>query len=189
MSRGRDLFNKIKPLLDLMSRAYGILPLSVRKKIFENKRYSKGIYGIGIRYILLKSIAKRCGDNVMINQGCFILSPENISVGNNVSIHQMCYIDATGGIEIGNDVSFAHGATVMSTTHNYIDKTIPIKEQGVTSKFTVISNDVWVGAKATILAGNVVEAHSIIGAGAVVTHNVSANSIVGGVPAKKIKDR
>ena len=189
MSRGRDLFTKIKPILNAISRMYHIFPLSVRKRIFENKRYSKGLYGIGIRYVLLKSIAKHCGDNVLINQGCFILKPENISIGNNVSIHPMCYIDATGGVEIGKDVSLAHGVTIMSTTHNYADKNAPIKDQGVTSYATVVGDDVWVGAKATILAGISVDDHSIIGAGAVVTHNVSANSIVGGVPAKKIKDR
>ena len=62
--------------------------------MFEKKRYSKGIYGIAIRYTLIKSIALKCGDNVLINQGCFILNPDKLSIENNVSIQPMCYIDA-----------------------------------------------------------------------------------------------
>lgn len=54
---------------------------------------------------------------------------------------------------------------------------------------TEIKNNVWVGAKATILCGVVVEIGSIIGAGAVVTRRVKKNTIVAGVPAKIIKER
>lgn len=185
--RGRDKFSKCKPIISMLCLLVKIFPKKMRKTLFYKARYKKGILGILKRYILLKSIAPKCGDNVSVHEGVFILNPENFSCGSNVSIHPMCYIDATGGIFIGNDVSVAHGATIMSTTHTFNDKDIPIKEQEVIKKKTIICDDVWIGAKATIIAGNKVNSNCIIGAGAVITTDCEGNSIMAGVPGKKIK--
>ncbi len=187
--RGRDLFNKYRKILIFASDCCSIFPLGLRCKLFERKRYSKGLYGIAVRYILFRSIAEKCGDNVLINQGCFILHADKLSVGSNVSMQPMCYIDAAGGVSIGNDVSIAHSATILSTSHNYSGSTLPIKDQGMASSPCVIKDNIWIGAKATILCGIIIESGSVVGAGAVVTHNVEANSVIAGVPAKKIKDR
>lgn len=187
--RGRDLFHKYKRILYILAAFISCFPLKLRKKLFENARYSRGMYGIVIRYILFKSIAEKCGDNVLIAQGCFILSPEKISAGDNVSIQPMCYVDAAGGIVIENNVSIAHAVTILSSTHNYSSLDLPIKDQGMTYLPTVIKENVWIGAKATILGGTIIEAGSVIGATAVVTKNTEHNSVVAGVPAKIIKMR
>ena len=104
-ARGRDKFSKVKPILKLMSVFYAVFPLKIRKILFEHYRGTKGLKGIAIRYALLKSIAKKCGDNVSIHPDCYIFSAENLEIGDNVSIHPMCYLDATGGLKICNDVS------------------------------------------------------------------------------------
>lgn len=189
MSRGRDKFNKFKPVIMLLVRICSVLPCKMREKLFEHFRMTKGNIGLVSRYVFLKVTAKDCGDNVSIHPNVYMFNIRNLSIGNNVSIHPMCYIDATGGISIGNDVSIAHGATIMSTTHRYEQRDIPIKDNPVESRFTVVENNVWIGAKATVLAGIKVGTGSVIGAGAVVTKDVQENTIVGGVPAIKIKDR
>ncbi|WP_288633368.1 DapH/DapD/GlmU-related protein [uncultured Megamonas sp.] len=84
-------------------------------------------------------------------------------------------------IEIGNDVAISHDVTIMdSDAHEGLwagyEKTKPIK----------IGNHVWIGTRVTILKGVTVGDNAIIAAGAVVTHDVPANSIVAGVPAKVI---
>lgn len=173
----------------ILGRFYSIFPLSYRKKIFYKKRYSKGLYGIGIRYVLLKSIARQVGDNVSIHEGCYILNPENLEIGNNVSIHPMCYIDATGGIEIGNDVSIAHGVTIMSTSHQYEDLSIPIKDQEILFSKTKIGNDVWIGAKSLILYGKTIGSGSIVGGGTIVTDDIDHYTISVGNPGKILKKR
>lgn len=188
-TRGRDKFYKYKKYIILLSKFFGIMPLRIRLKIFEHFRMTKGIKGIVIRYALLKSITAHCGDNVSIQPGVYILNPEKISFGDNVSVHPMCYLDATGGIFIGNDVSLAHGVTVMSSQHNFEDAYKPIKDQGVTLQKTIINENVWIGAKATILAGKIVESGSIVGANTVITKNVDANSVVVGIPGRTIKKR
>lgn len=189
MSRGRDKFNRYKPIITMLIKICRILPVNIRHRLFIFFRMTKGNVGLLLRYILLKSIANKCGDNVSIQPNVYIFCPHKLSIGDNVSIHPMCYIDATGGIYIGNDVSIAHGSTIMSSTHRYDNLDIPIKDQPVELLSTVIKSDVWVGSKVTILAGIRIESGCVLAAGAVITKNVSKNLVVGGVPAKKIKER
>ena len=101
----------------------------------------------------------------------------------------MCYIDATGEIEIGDDVSVAHGSTILSSNHIYKDIDIPIKDQGMENRRTIICNNVWLGAKSTILGGVVIQSGNVVAAGAVVTKNFEKNSVLAGVPAKIIQRR
>ena len=149
----------------------------------------KGYKGLAIRYALLKTLAKKCGDNVSIHPDVYLFSVSRLSLGDNVSIHPMCYIDATGGIDIGNDVSIAHATTILSTTHIFKDVDVPIKDQSCITQKTVIEDNVWVGAKATIMCGKTIHTGSIIAAGAVVTHDVPRYTVVAGTPARVIKER
>lgn len=186
---GRRLFYYFGFLANVFSLIMKIFPLKIRICLFSGERYSQGYYGLAIRYILLKSIAKKIGRNVAIEEGCFILNPQNLVVGDNVSINQMCYIECYGGVEIGSDVSIAHGTTIMSVTHNYDRHDEPIKYQGTTPLKVIIKDNIWIGAKCTILGGVLVDSGAIVGANALVNKYVSPNTIVGGVPAKFLKNR
>ena len=187
---GRVKFHKYKKIINFFSKCVSILPEKIRIKTFEAFRGMKGQKGIAIRYIILKTIAKQCGDNVAIYPDVYIFDVQKLSIGENVSIHPMCYIDAgaQGSITIGDDVSIAHGVTILGFNHRYDIKNIPIKDQGNDEYDTNIENNVWIGAKATILAGVTIKETAIIAAGAVVTKDVESHSIVGGVPAKLIKN-
>lgn len=189
--RGRDKFKKYKKIINLISKLYSLFPLKFRKKLFEHYRMKKGIKGLVIRYALLKTIAKSCGDNVSIHENVYMLHPENINIGNNVSIHPMCYLECgdNEGIFIGNDVSIAHGTSILSNTHLFNQTEIPIKDQGTLSKKVVIEEDVWIGTKVTILCGITIKKGSILGANTLVNKNVNEYSIMGGVPAKLLKKR
>lgn len=188
-NRGRDLFKRYSRFIYFFSAMFAKIPMKLRKKIFIFFRKTEGKKGILIRYILLKSISPKCGENVSIHSNVYLLSPDKITIGDNVSIHPMCYIDATGEIEIGSDVSVAHGVTILSSTHNYKSLDIPIKDQGITLKKTTICNDVWIGAKATILYGVLISDGAIIAANAVVRCNVERNRVVGGIPATNLRLR
>lgn len=189
MARGRDKFKKFKPVINFISKAYSLLPLNMQKKALVRHRKQTGNIGLVIRYALLKNLALHVGDNVSIQPDVYLFNVQELSIGDNVSIHPMTYIEAYGGVTIGNDVSIAHGTTIMAVTHDFEDKSIPIKDQGITGLPIIIEDNVWIGAKATILGGNSLGTGSIIGAGSVVTKNVEPNAVVAGVPAKKIKER
>jgi acetyltransferase-like isoleucine patch superfamily enzyme len=187
--RGRDKFNKYKAIINILIKIDSYLPKSINKKLYVFFINTKGLVGLGIRYILLRNLAKNCGQNVSIHSQVYIYEIDKISFGSNVSIHPMCYLDGTGEIEIGNDVSIAHGVTIMSTDHIYNNLFIPIKDQGVRPSKVIINSNVWIGAKATILSGTTISNGSIVAAAAVVTKDVPQNSIVAGIPAKVIKKR
>ncbi|MHB1461987.1 MAG: acyltransferase [Armatimonadota bacterium] len=187
--RGRDRFMRYKKVIVLLSKLCCLLPQGIRNQLYEGCRNATGTLGLLVRYALLKSITNTCGDNVSVHPGVYIFNAPNISIGNNVSVHPMCYIDGAGGIEIGNDVSIAHNVTVMSSSHTYDIIDTPIKDQTVSLKRTVIKDNVWIGAKVTILYGCTIGNGSIIAANCVVTKDVLPNHVVAGVPARVMKVR
>ena len=107
--------------------------------------------GIGIRYVLLKSIAKNIGDNVSIREIVIMLSPESLQIGSNVSIHPNCYIDASGGITIGNDVSIATASIIISESHTWDDPLTPIKYNPMKFTPVLIEDDVWIGCNMKVI--------------------------------------
>ena len=189
ITRGRELFTKHERILNLVTNLYCLFPKKTRMVLLDIKRHKTGIIQIGLRYALLKSIAKYVGSNVRISEDVYILNADNISFGSNVSIWPMTYIEGSGIVIIGNDVSIAHSVTIMSEEHKYEKRDVPIKDQGKVFSPVIIEDNVWIGAKAIILSGVTIGAGSIVGAGAVVTKDVPRNSIVAGVPAKTIKTR
>lgn len=188
-SRGRNRFLKYKQLLLYGAWIYGRFPRKYRLWKLNHIRDKKGLLYIAQRWMLLKTIAVAVGDNVSIHDHVYLLNPDTMAFGNNVSVHPMCYFQGNGGITIGNDVSIAHGVTLMTETHNYSDANVPIKDQGLKTLPIHISENVWIGAKATVLCGRRIGSGAIIGAGAVVTKDVPENAIVAGVPAREIKVR
>ena len=93
-----------------------------------------------------------------------------------------------GPVSIGSHVNLAQGITVTALNHNFADTTRRIDEQGITTKPVTIGDDVWIGANAVILPGVTIGRHCVVAAGAVVTTDVPDNTIVGGVPAKVIRE-
>ena len=93
-----------------------------------------------------------------------------------------------GPVCIGSHVHLAQGITVTALNHRYEDKKRRIDEQGVSTQPVVISDDVWIGANAVILPGVTIGRHAVVAAGAVVTKDVPDYCMVGGVPAKIIKN-
>lgn len=183
MVRGREKFKKYKSIMNIIIKIISLFPKKFRIHYFEKIRFIPGIIGLGLRYAFISSLAKSVGENVSIHQGVYLFYLDQIEIGNNVSIHPMSYLDGFGGIKIGNDVSIAHSTTILSSNHNYSLIDIPIKDQGMEKRFTDIHDNVWIGAKTTILGGVTIKSGVIVAAGAVVTKNFDENSILLGVPA------
>lgn len=184
---GRDTFKKFKGIISFLTAFFSLFPHFILKFLFTFFRNKNGKSGLLVRYILLRNLAKSCGDNVSIQPNVFLFNLHLISFGNNVSIHPMCYLDGAGEIEIGNDVSIAHSTSILTTNHTWNDESIPIKYNKETFSKVKINHDVWVGCGCRILAGVTLHTRSVIAAGAVVTSDVERNSVYGGIPAKLIK--
>jgi acetyltransferase-like isoleucine patch superfamily enzyme len=112
-----------------------------------------------------------------------------LEIGNNVGIAQNCFFQIRGKVVIGNNVIFGPTVSIFSENHNFDNLDVPISQQGETRKGVTIEDNVWVGASTIILDGVTVGTNSIIAAGSVVNKDVPPYTIVGGVPAKFLKDR
>jgi acetyltransferase-like isoleucine patch superfamily enzyme len=108
---------------------------------------------------------------------------KNISVGKNVFINSGCSFQDQGGITIGDGALIGHNV-VLATLNHDIE---PRKRSTMHPAPIVIGKNVWIGANATVVPGVTVGDGAVIAAGAVVNKDVPANVIVGGVPAKIIK--
>ena len=124
-------------------------------------------------------------DSVIESFACINNAVGDIVIGNHsrVGIHST----VIGPVSIGSHVQLAQGVVVTGLNHIFSNPSIPIDMQGVETKMVEISDDVWIGANATILPGVKIGQHCVVAAGAVVCSDVPAHCVVAGVPAKVIK--
>jgi acetyltransferase-like isoleucine patch superfamily enzyme len=92
-----------------------------------------------------------------------------------------------GPLRLGNDVIIAQNVVFSGLNHGYQDVDTPITKQPCTSADIIVEDDVWIGANSVITAGIHVGKHAVIAGGSVVTKNVPAYSVVGGNPARVLK--
>jgi acetyltransferase-like isoleucine patch superfamily enzyme len=108
----------------------------------------------------------------------------DIRVGRKVFINQCCTIYDMGGVSIGDLVMIGPNVNIITAGHGMK----PVERRAyVEAKPIVIERNVWIAAAVTILGGVTIGENSVIGAGAVVTKDVPANSFAAGVPAKVIR--
>lgn len=116
---------------------------------------------------------------------------KDVSIGKNCSFNRNVYIDAgeKGTIIIGDNVMIGPNTLLRAEDHRFDRTDIPMCEQGHNSGKIIIENDVWIGANAVITRDVTIGTGSVIGAGAVVTHDIPPYSVAVGVPARVIKSR
>lgn len=148
------------------------------------------LWFLRVRRRLLDAMLGRRHAGLEIFPDVFIGHYRSLKLGDHVSINRGCHLSCNGGLTIGNYVAIGHSTTILTTEHGYDDPSHPISLQPVTFAPVRIGSDVWIGARACILAGVEIADGTIIAAGAVVTKSVvEPNTIVGGVPARMIKRR
>lgn len=108
---------------------------------------------------------------------------KNITIGKNVFINACCRFQDQGGIYIDDGALIGHGVTLATLNHD-MD---PDKRASMHPAPIRIGKNVWIGSNSTVLAGVTIGDGAIIAAGAVVNKDVDANTVVGGVPARLIR--
>lgn len=108
---------------------------------------------------------------------------KNIWIGEDVFINACCHFQDHGGIVIGDGCQIGHNVVFATLDHG-----IAPQDRHTTYPATIaLGRNVWIGSNSTILKGVTIGDNAIVAAGAVVTKDVAADTIVGGVPAKCIK--
>ena len=109
----------------------------------------------------------------------------DVVIGDRALIGLRCTV--IGPAEIGNDVLLAQNIVLSGQNHGYEDIKVSIREQKSITKKITIKDRAWIGANAVVVAGVTIGKHSIVAAGSVVTKDVPDYTIVGGNPAKILK--
>lgn len=110
----------------------------------------------------------------------------DVEAGDDCTINPFAVV--RGRVRLGNGVRIGAHASILGFNHS-IEPSAPVFMQPTTTKGIVVGDDVWIGSNCVILDGVSVGDHSVIAAGAVVTKDVPAWTIVGGNPARVIRDR
>ncbi|RYY37818.1 MAG: sugar O-acetyltransferase [Sphingobacteriaceae bacterium] len=125
-----------------------------------------------------------------IDQSVAVFTPLHINygkhtkIGKNVFINFDCVFLDLGGITIEDNVFIAPKVSLLSEGHP-----TSIKDRhSLIPKAIHIKKNAWIGANATILPGVTIGENAVVAAGAVVSKDVADNTLVGGIPAKFIKD-
>jgi maltose O-acetyltransferase len=129
-----------------------------------------------------------CGRNVTIEPGASFGGGSKVKLGDYSGLGKNARIP--NNIEIGNHVMIGQDVLVIGQNHNFSDSERPMREQGLGPVLpVVIEDDVWIGSRVIILPGRRIGSGAVVGAGAVVTRDVRPYDIVGGNPARVIRNR
>ncbi|NQV23430.1 MAG: acyltransferase [Rhodopirellula sp.] len=111
-----------------------------------------------------------------------------ITIGNRCFIGHGSTIACSDEIAIGTDCLIGEYVTIRDQNHGMDCSDVPFAQQGMESASIMIGDNVWIGAKATIVAGVKIASNSVVAANAVVTRDVAPWTVVGGVPARHLRN-
>ena len=145
---------------------------------------TKDILPYPMRNIWVRLFGIRIPFSSSIHRNCKFFHIGKFCIGRHSVINFGCYLDNRRGIDIGDNTAIAHDTKIYTLGHNITSPKFETKGAKVT-----IGNNVFVFSNVLIMPGVTIEDGAIILPGSVVTKNVPAYTIVGGNPAKYVKDR
>ncbi len=137
-----------------------------------------------VRRLILKLLGAEIGSRTSVHRNCRVYLPTRLKVGKHTIINRDVLLDGRMGLTIGDNVSISEGCMILSLEHDPNSPSFDNRGAAVT-----IEDYVFIGSRATILPGIILEKGAVVGAGAVVTKSVAPYQIVAGVPAKVIGER
>ena len=135
------------------------------------------------------------GDGVIVGEHCWLNAKDDrgdgastLRIGSGTYIGRFAQVNAWRSVDIGRHVMIADRVFISDADHRFADPGLPIKLQGDAFVDAVCLEDgCWIGIGAVILPGVTVGRNAIVAANAVVTGDVPERSVVGGIPARVIK--
>lgn len=112
-----------------------------------------------------------------------------VEIGDKTVFGQECTISCYQHVRIGPECVIADRTMFIDFDHGVVDVERPIRSQGIYKEDVIVGANVWIGYGAAILRGVKVGDNAVIGTNSVVTKDVPANAVVGGVPARVLRMR
>jgi len=136
------------------------------------------------RHFVYRLSGMKIGKGSVVHMWANFFQPRNIQIGEDTIIGDHCFLDGRASLKIGDHTDIASQVLIYNSEHDLHDESFKAVEQPVE-----IGDYVFIGPRAIILPGVKIGKGAIVGAGAVVTKEVPAGKIVGGVPAQVIGER
>lgn len=168
---------------------------NVRLRVASNIHLAHGVYLDEQTYLHATPQGIWIGENSIVMHGAILhvynfrdIPQAGIRIGRDCLVGEYSVIRGQGGVEIGDRVYTSPFTQIIAVNHVFDDPQRPFVEQGITAEGIVVEDDVWLGAGAVITDGVRVGRGAVVAAGAVVTRDVAPHTVVGGVPARVIKE-
>jgi acetyltransferase-like isoleucine patch superfamily enzyme len=166
----------------------------VRIRFAHHIRLSRGVYLDEGVYLHACPGGIDIGENTLVMHHAELhvynfrdLPHAGIRIGRDSLIGEFNVLRGQGGIKIGDRVYTSPFVQLAAVDHVFSDPNRPFVEQGITAQGIAVEDDVWIGAGAIITDGVHIGRGAVVAAGAVVTGDVPAHTVVAGVPARVVK--
>jgi acetyltransferase-like isoleucine patch superfamily enzyme len=144
----------------------------------------------GVKFEIGRDAKVTLGRWSWIGHGCKIRAHEGeVLIGAKSVLGQECTISSFQQVSIGRECIIADRVMMIDFDHGMVEVERPIREQGIYKRDVNVGHNVWIGYGACLLRGVTVGDNSVIGTSSVVTCDVPANAVVGGIPARVIRLR
>ena len=148
----------------------------------------KNVYiGDHVSLIVEQGATLSIADNSFIGESCYIKCfGGDIAIGREVSINSKSFINGCGGVNIGDNTRIGTQSIIIASNHKFDDPDILVKDQ-ITKQGVSLGENIWLGARVTVLDGVEIPDNSVIGACSLVSKTLAEPGIYVGIPARKIK--
>ncbi len=185
-SVNRDIFERLRggEHIRLDDPEYSKINEVVIRTIALNNRLNQAGEINEVRAILSKIVGSKIDETTTIFPPFYTNFGRFTQLGKHVFINHACSFLDMGGITLEDNVLIGPRVNLVTENHPLN----PEDRRALVAKPIVIKRNAWIGAGATILPGVTVGENAVVAAGAVVSKDVAANTVVGGIPAKFIKN-
>lgn len=126
-------------------------------------------------------------DNSFIGESCYIKCfGGKVSIGKDVSINSKSFINGCGGVSIGDNTRIGTQSIIIASNHKFGEPDVLVKD-AITKQGVTLGENIWLGARVTVLDGVKIPSDSVIGACSLVSKPLDESGVYVGSPVKKIK--
>ncbi len=151
-------------------------------------KIGKNVYiGDHVSLIVENGAVLEIADNSFIGENCYIKCfGGKVSLGKDVSINCNSYINGCGGVTIGDNTRIGTQSIIIASNHKFGEPDLLVKD-AITKLGVNLGENIWLGARVTVLDGVSIPSNSVIGACSLVSKPLDDAGVYVGSPVKKIK--
>lgn len=162
-----------------------IFKLNVKKiALFVANAMLSASFFFVLRRAIARCMGARIEQCVTLHRGVKMFSFGNLQIGAHTTVNPWCFLDNRGGLTIGKNVNISHSVRIYSMGHDVDDPYC-----ATVSRKVVVEDDVWIFPSCLVMPGVVIGRGAVLYPGSVIVKDVPAYAVVGGNPARVLRQR